>query len=89
MSPRDGLIENADRARRDWRQAERGAHQRGFAGAVGAEHADEFAVLDDEAGGHEDVPAAEPNRNVVEAKSAHRTPPSAASSASSCPSIHA
>ncbi len=37
----------------------------------GAQHADEFAVLDREAGRREDVPAAEPDRHIVEAERGH------------------
>ena len=59
--------EDRDSARGDRNETERGAHQRRLAGPVGAQHADELAVLDREAGRREDVPAAEPDRRVVEA----------------------
>ena len=46
IASRRRLAEHADLARGDRDEPERGAHQRGLAGAVGAQHADEFAVLD-------------------------------------------
>src|SRR5271170_8223712 len=77
-----------DRTRRDRRQAERGAHQSRLAGAIGAEHADELAVLDDETGGRENGAAAEADRRSVELECAQLVaPPSALSSASSWPCI--
>ena len=77
-----------DRTRRDRRQAKRGAHQSRLAGAIGAEHADELAVLDDETGGRENGAAAQPDRRLVELECAQLVaPPSALSSASSWPSI--
>jgi hypothetical protein len=71
------------------RVTERGAHQRRLAGPVRAQHADEFTVLDHKARRREDVPAAELDRHIVEAQCAHCVGPSALSSASSCPIIHA
>ena len=90
VAARRRLAEHADLARGDGNEPERGAHQRGLAGAVGAQHADEFAVLDGEARRREDVPAAELDRDVVEAERAHCVwPASALSRASNCPIIHA
>ena len=63
----DRAIEHGDGPRSDGNEAERGADQRRLAGAVRAQHADESAVLDAETGGREDVPAAEPDRHLVEA----------------------
>ncbi len=55
-----------DLARSYGNETKRGAHKRRLAGAVRAQHADELALLDLEAGGREDVPAAEPDRHIVE-----------------------
>ena len=88
VAARGRAVEHGDGARRDGNETERGAHQRRLAGAVRAQNADEFAVLDVEAGGRENVPAAEPDRYIVEAKRGHYAPPaSALSSALSCPII--
>src|SRR5208282_860988 len=89
VAARRRLVEHADGARGHGNEAERGAHQGGLAGAVGAQHADEFAVLNSEAHRREDVPAAEPDCRVVEAECAHWVGPSAFPSASSCPIIQA
>src|ERR1700733_130251 len=67
----DRAVEYADRARGDRNEAKRGAHERRLAGAVRAQHTDEFGLLDYEAGGREDIPAAEPDRHMVELERAH------------------
>ena len=66
VAARRRLAEHRDRARSQRNEAERGAHERRLAGAVRAQHADEFAFLDLEAGGREDIPAAELDRHMVE-----------------------
>ena len=69
-------------------QAEYGAHQRGLAGAVGPEHADEFAGPDGKAGVGEHRATADPDGCVVEFDDTHEDGPASAFSASpSSPSI--
>ena len=90
VAARRRLAEHADLARGDSNEPERGAHQRGLSGAVRAQHADEFPVLDRKARRREDVPAAKIYRDVVEAERAHCVgPASALSRASNCPIIQA
>ncbi len=70
-------------------EAEHGAHQRGLAGAVGAEHANEFAVLDRQADVGENRLAADRKRYTVEGDGTHAGgPANAFSVASISSSIH-
>ena len=69
-------------------QPENGAHQRGLAGAVGAEHADEFAGADGEAYIGQNAMAGNPDGCAVELNDIHEDGPANAFSVSlSCVSI--
>ena len=71
IAARHRSAEDADRARAWPDEAEHRLDQRRLAGAVGAEHADEFALGDVERDVGEDRPAADRERDVLERDRAH------------------
>ncbi len=71
MAPGRRRAEHGDRAGGERNETEASAHQRRLAGAVGAKHADEFAVFNREIGGGQNCPAAELDRDLIETKRAH------------------
>ena len=74
--------EDADRPRARRQQAENGAHQCGLAGAVRAEHADEFAGADGQARIGQDGAIAERQRHVIQFDRIHEFGPASAFSVS-------
>jgi hypothetical protein len=65
VAARHRAPKHRDLARAQGNETKRGAHERRLAGAIRAQHADEFPFLDREADRREDTPAAEPDRHTV------------------------
>ena len=89
ISPRGAVAQNSDCSGFDRDQTQCSAHQRCLAGPVRAKHGDELSLFNRERDGRKNVSAAKIDRNFVERKCAHISPPERAwSSASSCDVIH-